>query len=65
MSTETLVRQVLKESIRVKEALDPAAIAHAAELMRATAVARPMHSTSPPSSSAGSSSSAGRSPRSP
>ncbi|MBA3461271.1 MAG: SIS domain-containing protein [Deltaproteobacteria bacterium] len=34
MSTERLIRQVLKESIRVKEALDPAAIARTAELMR-------------------------------
>jgi len=34
MSTERLIRQALRDGIQVKEALDPAPIAHAAELMR-------------------------------
>jgi phosphoheptose isomerase len=36
VSTERLVRQVLAESIRVKAALDPVVIAHAADLLRDT-----------------------------
>lgn len=39
MTTESLVRQVLAESIRVKAALDPVAIAKAADLMRDTVLA--------------------------
>ena len=39
MNTERLVRQVLAESIRVKAALDPVAIAHAADLLRDTVLA--------------------------
>lgn len=39
MSTERLVRAVLAESIRVKAALDPAVIAHAADLLRDTVLA--------------------------
>ena len=39
MNTERLVRQGLAESIRVTAALDPAAIAHAADLLRDTVLA--------------------------
>lgn len=39
MTTERLVRHVLAESIRVKAALDPAEIAHAADLLRDTVLA--------------------------
>ena len=39
MTTERLVRHVLAESIRVQAALDPVAIAHAADLLRDTVLA--------------------------